>query len=73
VLERLDEDLGELLVAVAPDVEQLVVALALGDDAVLVVLLDAVDALLRGVEQLLLLVGMRRSVTPKRGRRRWTA
>ncbi len=54
-LERVDEDLGELLVAVTPDVEQLVVALALGDDAVLVVLLDAVDALLGGVEQVLLL------------------
>ena len=54
VLERLDQLLGDLLTAVRPEVEQLVVPLALGDGTGVVVALDAIDLLLRLIEERLL-------------------
>ena len=54
-VERVDQFLGDLLAAVRPEVEQLVVAFALGDRTRVVVAFDAVDLLLRLVEQVLLL------------------
>jgi hypothetical protein len=57
VLEGLDQALGDLLAAVGPEVQKLVVPLALGDGPGLVVLLDAIDLLLRLVDELLLVGG----------------
>ncbi len=57
VLEGVDQLLGDLLAAVGPDVQQLVVALALGDDAPLVVLLHPLHELLRLRDELLFLLG----------------
>ena len=51
VLEGAEHDVGDFVAGVGPDVDDLVVALAVGDDAVAVLLLDLLD----------LLVGVRRA------------
>ena len=57
MLQRLDETPGDQLAAVGPQVQQLVVSLALGDRSRLVVPLHAVNLLLGLVDQLLLIGG----------------
>src|SRR5690606_28893235 len=57
VLEGLEEFLLDLFAAVGPDVEELVVAFAGGDDAAVEVALDAVDLLLGLGDEFGLLLG----------------
>ena len=54
VLERLQHDVGDLVGAVRPDVDDLVVAFARGDDAFAILLLDFLDLLLGVVDFLIL-------------------
>ena len=54
VFEGAEHDVGDLVAGVRPDVDDLVVALAVGDDALAILLLDLVD-LLVGVLELDLL------------------
>ncbi len=56
VLERVEHDVGDLVGAVRPDVDDLVVAFARGDDTLAILLLDFLDLLLRGVDLLVLLL-----------------
>ena len=51
VLEGAEHDVGNLVASVGPDVDDLVVALAIGDDAFAILLLDQLD-LLVGVREL---------------------
>ena len=57
VLERLQHDVGDLVGAMRPDVDDLVVALAGGDDTFAILLLDFLDLLLGGVDFLVLFLG----------------
>ena len=57
VVERLQHDVGDLVGAVRPDVNDLVVAFARGDDTLAILLLDFLDLLLGGVDFLILLLG----------------
>ncbi len=56
VLEGAEHDVGDFVAGVGPDVDDLVVALAVGDDAVAVLLLDLGDLLVGVVELDLLLL-----------------
>ena len=54
--ERAEHDVGNLVGAMRPDVDDLVVAFARRDDALAILLLDFLDLLLRGVNLLVLLL-----------------
>ena len=53
--QSLDNGAADLILNFGPDIDDLVVALAVGDDAVVVLLLNLADLLLRAVEQMRLL------------------
>ena len=54
LFERAEHDVGDLVGAMRPDVDDLVVAFAGGDDAFAILLFDFLDLLLRGVDFLVL-------------------
>ena len=56
VFQRLEHDVGDLVGAMRPDVDDLVVAFAGGDDTLAILLLDFLDLLLRGVDFLVFLL-----------------
>src|ERR1035441_8764636 len=57
VIERLQHDVRNLVGAMCPDVDDLVVAFAWGDNTLAILLLDLLDLLLGGVDFLILFLG----------------